>query len=310
MRKDKKIQKLRDNHRRNFFFGAVFLMTVGLLSGCIVSKTVKVDAPANLEQDKNATFDELLKIVGAGREIKSLSSSLKLTLTIGKRETGKLKQFRRAPGLILLKRPDSLYLNVRYTAGTLLELLSIGDEFSAWYARGNKLYTGKNSAKELVPEDPAEEGFIFPGRPQHIFDAILPALINLDSPGVLVSLEEQFGIEARYYILVFSREGSAHRNHIFRKIWIERTGLTVARQQVYSEGGAIIDDIQYSNYSNSAQGSGFSLPLTIVMDRPRDGYSLKFEMKLWQIDNPDIDSGFIIKRPGATNVPLVEKREP
>jgi hypothetical protein len=294
-------------------FSSLLLLSAVLLgcSGCgrIIKTTVKVPVPENIWQDKTATFEELLSIARSNDKIESLiSNRLRVTLTQGKRESGILNKYRTAPGYIFLKRPDSLYLNIQnsITKSAIFELVSQGDEFKAWDSRDNKLYTGKNSARILVPANsPENREFDLPERPPHIFDAILPKSINTDSPGIRVGLEEQSGQEARYYILDFSQDDGAHKSHMLRKIWIERTGLTVARQQLYDEEGKIVGDTQYSNI---APIDGFSFPRTIDMDRPLDGYSLKLELEELRI-NSDIDNdSFAIKRPGAENVPLLEKR--
>ena len=289
-----------------FFFSAAILV----FSGCgrIIKTTIKAPIPTNIGQDRTATFEELLSIACRNDRITSLTTvRLHVTLIRGKVESGVLQKYRSAPGYILLKRPDSLRLNIQHplTHSSVFELLSQGDEFKAWDSRDNTLYTGKNSARVLVPANSAGSGALdFPGRPPHIFDAILPKTINIDSPGVRIALEEQWGMEARFYILVFSKDDGAHRSRVIRKAWIERTGLSVARQQEYGEEGKIVSDVQYSNVT---QVDGFSFPHTIAMDRPLDGYSLKLEFEDLRI-NPEMGSDvFVITRPGAENVQLVEK---
>jgi hypothetical protein len=311
MRKILKFPRIRPNQRLKTLSASLFFFTAVLAcSGCSIKTTVKVPVPKNIEQDRTATFEELLSIARRNDKIESLTSSrLHVKLTRGKIESGVLVKYRDGPGYILLKRPDSLYLNIQnpFTHSSIFELLSQGDEFKAWDSRDNKLYTGKNSARILVPANsPESREFDFPGRPPHIFDAILPESINTDSPGVRVSCEEQAGQEARYYILDYSKDDGAHGSHLLRKIWIERAGLTIARQQVYAEEGKIASDTQYSRMTLV---DGFSFPLTIDMDRPLDGYSLKLELEGLRI-NRDIGSeAFVIKnRPGTENVPLAEKR--
>jgi hypothetical protein len=307
----------------NFILCAAISTTVFLSSGCIKTGYV-VPVPANLAQDKTASFDELIKIIHTDDSLKSLQcSNIKATLTLGKVESGKLEEFRRSQGYILLKRPDLLNLRINSPiGGALLELFSKDDQFDAWF-RG-KMYTGKNSAKgDLVPDNGEE--FKIPARPQHLFDAIMPPAI--DASGVFVSLEEQTAqklgsdeitvkqknnrrqknqaIEtARYYVLSFGRQGAGNRIHVFRKTWIERTGLTIARQQMFSEEGQIVGDCQYFE---RIQIDGVSLPLIINIDRPSNGYSLKLECTGWKV-NPDLeDKVFIINRPGAETIHLIEK---
>jgi hypothetical protein len=318
--------QFRARQRSIYFFGFAFLTAAILASGCIVKTSYKVSVPANLAQDKTATFDELMKIVGANDSLKSLQcSKIKATLTLGKVESGKLDEFRRASGYILLKRPGLLSLVIKNPIGgtALLELSSKNDQFEAWF-RG-KIYTGMNSARgELVPDNGEE--FKLPARPQHLFDAIMPPAI--EPTGVFVSLEEQTGpklsseeitekqrnkkrqqqtIEtARYYVLSFFKPGAGHRIHVFRKIWIERTELTITKQQVYSDGGQIVSDIQYFDQTRF---DGFSLPLIININRPVDGYSLKLEFEAWKV-NPDLeDKVFVIDHPGAETIRLLEKNK-
>jgi outer membrane lipoprotein-sorting protein len=291
-------------NRRLAAFSIVFVLAV---SGCGIKTTVHVPVPKNLAQDKTANLDELMGIVSRNDGMESLKSPIHISLTSGKEETGILVKTQKGRGVIVLKRPDMLLLQILHPvfSNTVFELVSRGDEFKVWDSRNNRLYTGKNSAKILIPANSQNgEAFSFPERPLHIFDAILPKSINLESPGIRVSLEAQPGQEMRYYILVYSLDDGAHRSHILRKTWIERTGLTIARQQVYGEEGKIVSDTQYSQMT---QIEGFSFPLTIDMNRPQDGYSLKLEFEDPRI-NPEINSdSFSINRPGAENVALVEK---
>lgn len=308
MRKILQSPRFRANQRlTNLLIWLLLSAAMLACSGCFYKTTVRVPIPVNIAHDKTATFEELMSIARRNDKIESLRSRLHVTLTRGKVESGVLEKIT-GPGYISLKCPDSLHLNIQnpLTSSSFFELLSQGDEFKAWDSRVNKLYTGKNSARVLVPANsPDGSEFIFPGRPPHIFEAILPESIDTEAPGVWSSLEEQGGMEARYYVLVFSLESAAHRLHVLRKIWIERTGLAVARQQRYAEDGKIISDVRYSHVT---QADGFLFPLTIDMDRPLDGYSLKLEFEDLRI-NPDINSNsFVIIHPGAEEVPLIEKR--
>jgi hypothetical protein len=310
MRKTLKIPSLMGMRSRIIFWGMAFILTGALaVSGCRISKTITVPVPANIKLDKTASFDELLKIIHQNDGSKPLYAKIRPHLTTGKMEEGVLKEYRSAEGYIVLKRPNSMYLKITAALGiaTICELLSQGDEFQLWISKGNKLYTGKNSAKgELIPANlpEGEKASIPPYRPQQVFDAIFPPAIDLESPGILASLEEQTGADARYYIVIFSRKVSEHMSQTLRKTWIERTGLTMARVQEYAEGGKIISDIQYAN---PRQKDGFSLPQAISIDRPLDGYTLKLDFSGWEV-NPDLEDNFVIKHPGATKIQLIEKK--
>jgi hypothetical protein len=266
------------------------------IPGCSIKRTVTVQVPPNILNAKSATYEQLLTIIKNSTAIKSLSSSsLRLTYTSGKWESGQLKKYPRAPGYILLKRPDSVHLSVQnpLTKSAILELVSQGDEFRAWIPRENRLYFGKNSAKELIAEDlPNSPALTI--RAAHIFEAVLPNDFPLDSPGIRVSVIEETGADTKYYIVSIHRDGPGSRFYPVQRIWIERAGLTVARRQSYLDNGQLVSDI---SYSNGIQSEGFTLSDKIRIDRPFDGYTLDMEFKSWRV-NPDLPEDAFVLAPG------------
>jgi hypothetical protein len=293
-------------HRRGVLLSLAFLLSLfsGYVgSGCSVKRTIKTAVPATTVQYKTASFDELLNIIRTYDSVRTLAcNQLQLTLTTGKRESGRVEEYRAAPGYILLKRPDSTHLVIQnpITRTTVIDLLSVGDELSLWYPRDNKLYLGKNSAKELFIEDtPQSKGFRIPIRGAHIFEAIFPQSVQTNERGSWVSLEEQADTRSRYYTLTVNREGAPPRIYVVRRIWIERVGLTIARQQVFTDEGQIASDIVYSN---EMRVEGFSLPQRIRIDRPLDAYSLDVEFKSWRV-NPDLpENAFVLMPPPGAQI--------
>ena len=290
------------------FFCVFFLLWTGVTGiGCSVKRTVKVKVPPRILHAKSATFEEVLAIINNYSKINKLScGSLKITLISGKKESGELQKYASAPGYILLQRPNHTRLVVQYpiTKTTILDLVSAGDDFCVWVPRENKYYTGKNSAGELVAEDlPNAPGFTL--RATHIFEAILPQIDLDDDSNLLFEYSEQVDSEAKYYIFSVFKKGFGNRLQAVKKFWIERSQLTIARQQVYGEDGQLVSDIFYSN---NTPVNGFDLPLRIHIDRPIDGYRLEIEFASWRI-NPDFpENAFTLPPPtGAQIVPLKEK---
>ncbi len=287
----------------------LFLAALPASSGCRIKHTVKITVPAKILQAKTASFDQLLGIVSNYDKINDLSSSsLRLTLTSGKWESGELEKYVRAPGYILLRRPDSMHLAFQYpiTKMMALDFLSIDDEFRAWIPSKDRLYIGNNSATELVAED-LPNSPVIPIRGTHIFEAILPQSIRMDSPEILVSMFEESDASAKYYVLLvsFSKESNAHRVFPARRIWIERSELKIARQQYFLDDGQIVSDIVYSNMTLV---NGFFLPLRIQMNRPLDGYALDIEFKGWRANSGLPDTAFVLKTPEeAQTIHLKEK---
>jgi len=276
--------------------------------GCTIKKNIKIEVPQKILQAKTASFEELLGMLQRYDRIHSLSSFLDVTYFSGKRESGIIQEIKKQPGYILLRRPNSTDLVVQnfVTKTRELEVLSVADDLSVYYRRENTLYVGKNSAKDLIAENGGKSsGFTVPIRGGHIYEAIFPQSIQIDAPGFLYSMEEENDPGAKYYVLSVYREGATKRIHAIRKIWIERSSLSVARQQVYIDEGQLVSDIVYSN---ETEVDGLKLPLRIHIERPLDGYALNLEFKSWRID-PDLpDNAFSLKLPeGVQVIHLIEK---
>jgi outer membrane lipoprotein-sorting protein len=285
---------------------AGLLVILSVASGCGIKRTVKIEVPRKILQAKTASFSELIDIVGEYDKIRSVSGRLRLTFTSGKWESGKLDKYREAPGYILLRRPDDMHLVIQnpLTKTAELDLLSTGDDLRVWIPSKNEFYVGKNSAKELVAEN-LPNSPIIPIRTAPIFEAILTRSIGIDSPEIRVSLKDTADASAKYYELQTYKEGKTFRIYPVRNIWIERSALTISRQQIFLEDGQMASDIVYSNVISV---DGFSLPLKIYLDRPLDGYTLNMEFKTWEVNKDLPDNAFVLTPPpGAQVVHLKEK---
>ena len=287
----------------------ILLACVLMAVGCGIKKEVKIDVSPRLLAARTADFDELLAIANQYEKISNLQGSgMKATLTLGKWESGSREEYRSAPGYILLRRPSSLHLVIQnpvFYKTAIFEAVSDGDEFSAWLRDTNKVYKGSNSAKELVSDDRPSG---IPLRPDHLYDAIIPAGIDPSEPGLRISLEESADKIAKYYILSVYREGVPPLIHISRRIWIERSQLVVSRLQSYDAGGRMICDIAYSEMTPV---DGIHLPLKIDIDRPEDGYSLTLEFTngSWGVNSWLDDDSFVLPPREGTETIVLRERE-
>ena len=257
---------------------------------------------------RTADLDELLAIVNQYGKVSDLTNSgMKATLTLGKRESGIQEEYRSAPGYILLRQPSSLHLVIQNPViyrTAIFEAVSDGDEFSAWLRDTNKIYTGRNSAKELVSDDRPDG---IPLRPDHLYEAIIPAGIDLKEPGLRISLHESADKIAKYYILSVYREGIQPLIHVARRIWIERSQLVISRIQSFDEAGRLTGDVEYYEMTPV---EGFLLPMKIGLERPEDGYALTLEFAngRWSVNSGLDDDSFVLPfREGTETVVLREK---
>ncbi len=277
-----------------------FLLTT---SSCLVKETVKVPVSSKVLAAKEATVDELIaSLTSYSERIKSLSSgTLKVSLTSGRAESGKLLAYHSAPGWIVLKRPDLIRLNIQnpVTKTSLFELVSAGDPFSFWYPRENKLYLGKNSMREIEVE-----GQPLTLRPIHILQAILPEKLNLSEPDSYLMSEEDRDATTKYYVLSLVKGEGGKIIHPRRRLWIDRSVLAVTRQELFDDGGRVVSDITYAQL---APVGDMLLPFAIKIERPVDGYSLDMQFKDWRV-NPELEpKDFEFTPPGAQRVELKEK---
>ncbi len=267
-------------------------------SGCI-KRTVRVPVSSKLLAAKTANLDELLVSLEmySSRVVSLSSTTLKVTFTSGKLESGKLQAYRSAPGYILLKRPDAIRLNIQnpLTKTSLLELASEGDAFNIWYPRENKFFSGRNSTREFDLE--GQPGFT--ARPIHIFEAILPQKISLAGPDTYLEIEEEQDSVTKYYVLAFFKTAGDHRLRPLRRLWMDRSILAVTRQQIYNESGQIMSLIRYSNL---APVEGLLLPLSIQIQRPLDGYSLDLQFADWRLNRDLPDNVFVLTPPVGAQV--------
>jgi hypothetical protein len=283
----------------------ILLACVLAAAGCGIKKEIKTEISPKILAARTADFDELLAIVNQYEKISDLKSSgMKATLTLGKWESGSQEEYRSAPGYILLRRPSSLHVVIQNPViykTAIFEAVSEGDEFSAWLRDANKVYKGSNSAKKLVSDDRPEG---IPLRPDHLYEAIIPAGINPSEPSQRISLEESADKIAKYYILSVYREGTPPLINVTRRIWIERSQLVISRLQSYGDGGRLICDIAYSEMTPV---DGIPLPLKIDIDRQEDGYSLTLEFTngSWGVNSGLDDDSFVLPaREGAETVVL------
>jgi outer membrane lipoprotein-sorting protein len=274
-------------------FGLILLLAAVIMgcTGCKERATIEI--PKAILHAKDATLDELLEIVNRFDGITSLkANNLEAKYISKKQESGliELEKYPKAPGFILLRRPDSIrfVLMAPVAKNTLLTLVSVGDEFRVLYHRDRTLYIGKNSAKELISDDLDEKPKI-PIRASHILDAIFLKTIPPQDPDIRIAKTEEEDENAKYYVVEVYRDDTSRRLHPLRKFWIERAGLTISRQRIYNDSGQIVSEI---SYSDTAQYEEFAMPRKINIERPLDGYTLELEFKEWIINSDIKDEAF------------------
>ena len=279
-------------------FGLTVLLMVIITGGAGCKKRTTIEVPKGILQAKSATLDELIHIVNQLDEIQAAkASNIKAEYTSEKMEGSliELEKYPRAPGFILLKRPDSTYLRILNPAfrKSEISLVSEGDEFRVWLHSRREFYIGKNSSRELI-SDELEEDPKIPIRAYHIFDAVFPKAIPLNDLVRGYAKTEEEDAHVKYYVLRVSRVDSFPRIRPLREFWIERVGMTISRQRIFDEDGRIVGDI---TYSDAVRIDKYTLPRKINIKRPLDGYTLELEFKDWQVNPSFREDAFRLEEP-------------
>ena len=202
-------------NKTNISFGLAVLL-IAVVTNCTgCKKRTTINVPRAILQARSATLDELLHIVNRLDGIRTLkASNIKAEYTSEKKEGSliELEKYPRAPGYIMLKRPDSLRLVIQNPVikKSELTLVSVGDEFRVWVHGRHKFYIGKNSSEELISDD-LEEDTEIPIRAGHIFEAVFPESIPLNDPDIRFTKIEEEDAYAKYYVITVYRNGPSAR---------------------------------------------------------------------------------------------------
>ena len=278
-----------------------------MFSGCRVKRTINLPVPPQIVNAKVATREELLAILDRYSRITSLScASMKVTATLGSAETGKIEEYRSAPGYILLQRPDRIRLVIQnpITRTSLLDISSVGDDFWAYYVRNRQFLIGKNSVREL--EIPGEKHDIrFGLRPIHIYDAILLQAMPTDLADVSVSVKEDQDVQAKYYVLSIVRRRASPWDQAIRDIWIERSTLSPARQVIYDDDGRVASRVFYLKMTSGIP----PLPLSMRVERPLDDYAMDMEFKSWNLAPSLPANAFTLTPPEGVQVIRLKEKQ-
>lgn len=283
------------------------MATVSAIAGCgsHVSKDTKI-APAERPVAKDASRDELIdKFNAQAAGLKSLNATVELRPVAGSRYSGMIQEYHEVKAFLLAQRPANIRMigQAPVISKTIFDMTSDGETFRVSLPTKNKFLVGdvkleRNSAKPI-------ENL----RPQHLFDALLwPEIVK----GEAVLIEEFNDENARYYVLTVLRGG--YTTEIRRKIWFDRSNLSVVRLQNYGSKGALLSDIHYSDWEPSGavpdNSSSPQFPRSIRIDRPHDDYRVDLTVtKLAVNDDLPAERFQLVQPPNSELVKVGEENE-
>ena len=96
---------------------------------------------------------------------------------------------------------------------------------------------------------------------------------------------------------------------IARKIWFERTDLSVARVQIYARGGRVTSDVHYADWlappappEASGPSGPVRFPRQIQLYRPREDYQLELRITKLALNEAIGADRFRLEQPPGTEL--------
>ncbi len=288
---------------------AALFLTLAL-TGCGLSiRTHAVNKIVVLDHPLDSTLDQLLAQVSSDyASIQSITATVDITATTGGQHQGQVKEIPTFAGYIVLRKPADLHILMLLplVRSRALEMVSDGKDFKLVIPPQNKAVTGTD---QLSSTAKGLESL----RPYIIRDALLVPPLQ---PGEEVALVQnsrvkpptagrKFATEEPDYDLTIVRPekaerlGPVARLDIVRVIHIGRATLRPYQQDIYDAQGRIVTVVTYDNYQQF--GDRF-FPMSILITRPIDEYTLKIDFSKLTFNQKLEDDQFLLKIP--ENIPV------
>lgn len=274
------------------------------LTGCIGIKRRTVPKTVIAEDIKEASLDQLLAGLDSRfTAIQTLTATVAVTATSGGEHQGEVKEIPTFSGYVLLRKPKDLQvlLKVPVLGSMALDMVSDGKTFKLLIPPKNRAVTGPD---EL--DKPSKNG-LENLRPSIIRDSLLiPGLgpdeyvaLTLGSRILAAQTRKKEAIEEPDYdITVMKMKGKNVLERV-RTIHISRASLLPYEQDLYDHEGHVVTTVTYDNYQKY---SDIDFPSSILIKRPLDEYTVKFDISKLIVNQKLDDEQFMLKIPDGITV--------
>jgi hypothetical protein len=256
---------------------------------------------------ETATKQQLVASYNAlANAMQSLNAGVTMRLTAGTAYSGVIKQYHEVSGFILAQKPASIRVigQVPIVGTNIFDMASNGEQFEIYVPSKNQFIAGRASLQR--PSARAIENL----RPQHLVEALFWTAIPEDGPVLFEAGDE---VTAGYYTLTVVENatiGSATSPGewtIGRKIWFDRSDLTITRLQVYDPDGSVSEDIQYRRWTSFGTER---FPAEIDLTRPAEDYGLVIGITRLTVNQPITADKFQLNQPAGTELIDVNPPKP
>ncbi len=259
--------------------------------GCAASRKRAVPPEAVRPALTAAKGDLVARYDRQAEAIHSLNAAVEFEATAGSSYTGVIETYRRIGGFVLAEQPALIRVlgQAPVVRKDIFDMVSNGTTFRIFIPSKNKFVIGPTKL-ERPAKKPIENL-----RPQHLLDAFFwPAIPG----GQTVLFEEADDPPNRFYVLTVV-ESTSRGPEIARRIWFDRSDLSVARIEIFGSGGMLLSDIRYRAWQPVGN---LSFPREILVRRPHDHYQLEIDIKRIELNLPIPRTRFDLPQPPGTEL--------
>lgn len=270
-------------------------------TGCLF-RSHRVESKLSHEPLKTATQQELVAAIDKmASEVQTLNATVDIDTTVGGEKKGKVIEYQQIRGYILLQKPSMVRMMglMPIVRSRAFDMVSDGDRFKLSIPPKNRFITGPNEITKT------SENALENLRPQIIYQAMFTEIDEKNEIAVLEEGKQQvmdpdthkYVTQPNYHIMVI-RRGAQNVWYLHRKIFFNRADLSLYRQTIYNEKGAITTDVTYSDRQDY---NGVQFPSLIEIERPQEEYRIALKMVKVTLNEPLKPEQFQLDvPPGAT----------
>jgi hypothetical protein len=249
----------------------------------------------------SATREQLVdRINQTYSAINSFQATITMTPSVGSVYKGQITEIAGVRAYILFRKPADIRIQAQapVVRTTVLDMVSNGTEFKLLLTSKNLFVEGLNSA---------------PATSKNKIENLRPAaflssmLIAPPEPGVETPIMTDLTDEDNaLYALTFIRKLPDGDLKASRMIWFDRLDLSIIRQIVFDDQGAIVSNTRYAKWTSypsaGAGGPQVSFPAHIDIQRPVDQYGVVMDIEQMQMNKPLTDAQFVLTRPDGSTL--------
>jgi outer membrane lipoprotein-sorting protein len=296
------MKTMRKLHRHIPVAGALILASLSSSCGFLTKTRViyRHGKPVSSTQPlMEATRDDLNnRIARMYNAINSFQATVDMTPSEGSVYKGRITEVKDILAYVLYRKPSLIRIIGLYPVvrTKLFDMVSNGVDFKFHLSTKNLFVEGANKAP-AVSKNKIENL-----RPDAFFSSMLirPADDATEAPTLIDQTDEDNAL----YILYFLRKGPGGQIQpsIARSVWFDRLDLSIVRQIVYDNEGAIASDTRYAKW----QKYGDALfPSHIDLNRPKDGYGVVMDVVDMKMNIPLTDDQFALTQPEGTQLQVI-----